>query len=164
MACDVSGSMGAFTRPVASAWILAAAAAHTVVSAMTASVLFGNHVGPLTRPGQVPARVTLFAAPDDYEELPGAIDALDGALGLARPGAARLLVVISDGQYRHRGRTGGQSRVDRLHHIGCGVLWLAPVGGGSWPLTGTTVERLSDPATTARGIGRAAVAALRAAR
>jgi hypothetical protein len=165
VACDVSGSMGAFTRPVASAaWILAAAAAHTAVPAMTASVLFGNHVCSLTRPAEVPARVTLFAAPDDYEELPGAIDALDGALGLARPGAARLLVVISDGQYRHRGRTGGQARVDRLRHTGCGVLWLAPSAGRAWPLTGTTVEHPSDPTTTARAIARAAVAALRAAR
>ncbi|HWN33554.1 MAG TPA: hypothetical protein VNP03_12445 [Pseudonocardia sp.] len=164
VACDVSGSMGAFTEPVASAaWILAAATAHTAVPAVTASVLFGQHVCPLTHPGQVPAQVTQFGAPDNYEELPGAIDALDGALGLARPGAARLLVVISDGQYRHRGRTGGQARVDRLRHTGCGVLWLAPAAGRSWPLTGATVEELSDPATAARAIGRAAVAALRAA-
>jgi hypothetical protein len=157
--------MGAFAHPVASAaWILAAAAAHTAVPAMTASVLFGNHVCSLTRPGEVPARVTLFGAPDNYEDLPGAIDALDGALGLTCPGAARLLVVISDGQYHHRGRTEGQARIDRLRHAGCGVLWLAPARGGSWPLAGTTVEKLSDPATTAHAIGRAAVASLRAAR
>ena len=130
---------------------------------MTASVLFGNHVCALTHPGQVPARVTLFTAPDAYEELPEAIDAVDGALGLARTGAARLLVVISDGAYAHRGRSHGQARIDRLRRAGCGVLWLAPARGGSWPLTGTTVETLTDPTTTACAIARAAVAALHAA-
>ena len=163
VACDVSGSMGAFTGPVASAaWILAAAAAHTTVAATTASVLFGSSVLALTRPGQVPTKVTDFPALDRYEDVPGAIDALDGVLGLSRPGAARLLVIISDGHYAHQGRTAGQARVDRLRAGGCGVLWLGPARAR--PLRGATVEQLSDPTTTARVIGRAAVAALHATR
>ena len=62
IACDISGSMGAFAGPVASAaWILARAAGH-LPSALTASVLFGKGVYALTRPGERPAKVTGFTA------------------------------------------------------------------------------------------------------
>ena len=62
IACDISGSMGAFTGPVASAaWILARAAGH-LPSARTATVLFGKGVHALTRPGETPAQVTDFDA------------------------------------------------------------------------------------------------------
>jgi hypothetical protein len=134
------------------------------VPATTASVIFGSSVLALTRPGEVPAKVTDFGAHDVYEDVPGAIDALDGALGLTTPGAARLLVIISDGCYHHRGWTNGQARVTRLRASGCGVLWLAPAAGGVYAMDGATVEQLRDPAATARAIGRAATAALRAAR
>ena len=85
IACDISGSMSAFTGPVASAaWILARAAAHHPRRA-TATVLYGERVHALTRPGQAPAQVTDFTAPDGTEKLCRAIDALDGALGLVPP-------------------------------------------------------------------------------
>ena len=102
IACDVSGSMHAFAGPVASAaWILAHAAAHTRVPATTAAVIFGA-LRPRHHPPRAttPAEVTEFLATDNYEHADKAIDALDGALGLARPGAARLLVIVSDGQFR----------------------------------------------------------------
>ena len=96
IACDISGSMGAFAGPVASAaWILARAAGH-LPSAITASVLFGKGVYALTRPGETPAKVTDFTATASSESACRAIDALDGALGLASPGTARLLVIVSD--------------------------------------------------------------------
>ena len=85
IACDISGSMQAFTGPVASAaWILARAAC-ALPAATTATVLYGEQVHPLTHPGHAPAQVTDFAAPDGTEQLCRAIDALDGALGLSRP-------------------------------------------------------------------------------
>jgi hypothetical protein len=88
--------MGAFTGPVASAaWILARAAGH-LPSATTASVLFGKGVYPLTRPGETPTKVTDFTATASSESACRAIDALDGALDLASPGTARLLVIVSD--------------------------------------------------------------------
>jgi hypothetical protein len=165
IACDVSGSMGRVTAPVASAaWILANATRHTTVPADTATVIFGRDVHPITRPGTVPTAVTEFAAPDGYEAVDDAIDALDGALGLSRPGAARLLVIVSDGDYRHsapRARARGQRLVNRLRTSGCAVLWLA-TSPGDTPLDGSTVHVLTDPTTTARDIGRAATAALRA--
>ena len=162
IACDVSGSMRAFAGPVASAaWILARAAHLTPVPATTATVIFGHTVRPVTHPGTTPGRVTEFDASDMWENIPTAIDALDHALGLSRPDAARLLVMVSDGQYRPDPRRDGQQRIDRLIASGCGVLWLAP-NGYIEPLTGVTVHRLTDHAATADAIARAATTALRA--
>lgn len=163
IACDVSGSMGAFAGPVAStAWIMANAAAQTPVPADTATVIFGAHVRPITRPGTTPKAVTEFAARDDWEAIDTAIDALDGALGLSHPGAARLLVIVSDGFVPDPLRRNAQRLVDRLRATGCAVLWLAP-HGYSTPLDGATVHVMTDPTTTVQAIGRAATAALRAA-
>ncbi|WP_262402564.1 hypothetical protein [Actinomadura sp. CNU-125] len=93
IACDVSGSMKAFADPVASAaWIIATAAGH-VPDAVSATVIFGARVRPVTRPGQRPAGVSTFEANDPREDFVEAVDALDAALDLTRPGAARLLVV-----------------------------------------------------------------------
>ncbi|MGH9061360.1 MAG: hypothetical protein ACRDZY_17870, partial [Acidimicrobiales bacterium] len=86
---------------------------------------------------------------------------LDGALGLSRPGAARLLVIISDGHFREDPRREGQQRLDRLRATGCGVLWLS-TDTTDTPLDGVTVHLLTDPAATAHTIGHAATTALRA--
>jgi hypothetical protein len=119
-------------------------------------------VHAITRPGAVPDRVTRFRAPDGYEVIDEAIAALDGALGLSTPGAARLLVVVSDGIFCPTPRAAAQARIDRLRAAGCGLLWLAPRGPVE-PMDGATVLPLTDPATTARAIACAATAALRAA-
>jgi hypothetical protein len=162
IACDVSGSMHRVAASVAStAWILAHAAHHTTVLADTATVIFGHHVRPITRPGTAPAEVTEFEANDNWEDIATAIDALDGALGLCRPGAARLLVIVSDGRYRATARRGGQQRIDRLRATGCGILWLT-TDTTDTPLDGATVQLIADPTTTAQTIGHAATAALRA--
>ncbi|GAA0609723.1 hypothetical protein GCM10010174_28830 [Kutzneria viridogrisea] len=164
IACDVSGTMKWARDHVASAaWILANAARHTTVPAQTATVIFGNRVRPLTLPGQAPAVVTEFASNDNWEDIPTAIDALDGALGLSTPGAARLLVIVSDGQFRDAPRADGQRKLNRLRAGGCAVLWLTTRDTDT-PLTGATVHRLTDPTTAAQAIGRAATTALRAAR
>jgi hypothetical protein len=55
-----------------------------------------------------------------------AIDALDHALDLSRPGAARLLVIVSDGHYTPGECRDGQQRITRLAAYGCGILWLTP--------------------------------------
>ncbi|CRK57630.1 hypothetical protein [Alloactinosynnema sp. L-07] len=163
VACDVSGTMGWARDHVASAaWIIADAARHTTVPTQTASVIFGNRVRPLTAPGTAPAVVTEFASHDNWEDIPTALDALDGALGLSQPGAARLLVIVSDGRFRDQPRRDGQRKLTRLRAAGCAVLWLTTRDTDT-PLDGATVHRLTDPATAARAIGHAATAALRAA-
>lgn len=160
IACDVSGSMNAFAGPVASAaWIIARAAGH-VPDAVSASVIFGAQVRPLTRPGRTPAQVPVFAANDPREDFTQAVDALDAALDLTRPGAARLLVVVSDGKFKDPHPTLGQQRIDRLTASGCAVLWLAP-DRHAIVLDGAHRVTLTDPARTADTIGAAAIHALR---
>lgn len=162
IACDVSGSMSHLRGPVAStAWILAHAGRHSTVPAETAAVIFGVHVRPITHPGKVPAEVTEFDADDDWESVAIAVDSLDGTLGLSRPGAARLLVIVSDGHFNGDERTAGQKRVDRLRASGCAVLWLT---SNPWdaPFNGVTVHQLANPTATATAIGRAATSALKA--
>ncbi|MER7859149.1 hypothetical protein ABTX61_08605 [Amycolatopsis japonica] len=167
IACDVTDSMKAYTAPVASAaWILAHAAHHADVPATTATVTFGaGLVTPITRPGAAPARITEFGTDCGGHVIDDAIEALDGALELSRPNAARLLVVISDGDFEDETRDPGQRLLDRLRASGCAVLWLLP-GGSKWnrPMDGVANHTLADPAATARAIGQAATAALRATR
>ncbi|PPK63374.1 VWA domain-containing protein [Actinokineospora auranticolor] len=163
VACDVSGSMGHLRKAVAStAWILAHGGRHATVNVTTATVIFGHTVRPITHPGTYPARITRFAANDACHAIATATDALDGALALSRPGAARLLVIVSDGHFGTDERRDGQKRIDRLRTSGCAVLWLT-TDERDQPFTGATVHQLTDPATTALAIGRAATAALRAA-
>ncbi|MEV7042860.1 hypothetical protein [Amycolatopsis sp. NPDC051061] len=164
--CDVTDSMRAFTGPVASAaWILAHAARHTAVPATTATVVFGaGIVTPITRPGATPAKVITFGTHIGGHVIDTAISALDGALDLSRPTAARLLVIISDGNFEYETRKPGQTMLDQLRASGCAVLWLAPDKPGTDPMHGATVHTLTDPATTARAIGQAATAALRTTR
>ena len=160
--CDVSGSMLTYTGPAASAgWILARAAA-AIPAAQTATVTYGQHVTPVTHPGHAPATVTEFTALDAYEKFTTAVDALDGALGLSRPGTARLLVVISDGHYKDTQYPAGQKQIARLTATGCGVLWIAPdtPSDPAKPMTGTQVITLTDPAATTDAIARAATRAL----
>ncbi|WP_433236021.1 VWA domain-containing protein [Actinomadura nitritigenes] len=160
IACDVSGSMNAFAAPVASAaWIIARAAGH-LPDAVSAAVIFGARVRALTRPGQTPAQVPVFAANDPCEDFTTAVDALDAALELTRPGAARLLVVVSDGKFKDPHPTLGQQRLDRLTAAGCAVLWLAPDRHAT-VLNGAHHVTLTDPARTADTIGAAATQALR---
>ncbi|WP_040698598.1 VWA domain-containing protein [Nocardia vinacea] len=164
IACDVSSSMGDYAAPVASAaWIIARAAELATMPATTATVTFGASVKPITYPGTAPAQVTEFTCPDYHHVIDIAVEALHGALDLAHPGATRLLVIISDGHYTGGNRRRAQQRLDTLRTTGCAVLWLAPADSDPNPLTGVNVHLITDPATTAAAIGRAATAAVRAA-
>ena len=127
-----------FAAPAASAaWILARAAAFN--DARTATVIYGAAVRPVTRPGHTPARVTEFTATDGTEKFCQAVDALDAALdaalGLSAPGAARLLVIIGDGEYTGDEPTGGQKCITRLAAADCAVLWITPGTNGPRPWT-----------------------------
>ena len=164
IACDISGTMSGFAAPVASAaWILARAAGH-IPSATTATVLYGSRVHALTWPGQTPARITDFRANDSTERFCRALDALDGELGLSRPGTARLLAIVSDTAYTDEEIEGGQRRITRLARTGCGILILRPKDGyrpgHEW--TDCQVIEIEDPAGTIDAIARAATRALTA--
>ncbi|MER7544766.1 hypothetical protein ABTW95_17340 [Spirillospora sp. NPDC127506] len=160
IACDVSGSMNTLAAPVASAaWIMARAAGH-IPDAASATVIFGANVRPIVHPGHTPGTVTEFAARDPREDFVKAVDALDSALDLTRPGAARLLVIVSDGRFKDDQPTDGQKRIDRLTAAGCGVLWLS-MSAKTRAMNGAHLVTLTDPAAAADAIGAAAARALR---
>ena len=160
IACDVSGSMSAFAGPVASAAWITSRAASLITGTRTATVTYGERVRPVTRPGRAPSGVTEFAATDGTEMFCQAIDALDYALDLSRPGAARLLVIVSDGQYTPGERRDGQQRITRLASHGCAILWLAPGTPWDQPMDHARTLTLDDPDATADAIARAATRAL----
>lgn len=160
IAVDVSGSMGEATGPIASAsWILSKAAASTDPESKTATVAFDRNLAAITHPGRVPDHVTEFAAVYGGHDLAGAIDALDGGLELTRPGAGRLLIVASDGEYFFREAPEAAARINRLIHHGCPVLWLA-FAPDPKPLPGTTLVQLNDPASAIDEIAKAATHAI----
>ncbi len=160
IACDVSGSMEDFTGPVASAAWICARAAGSLPDATTATVLFGADVLPLTWPGRSPATVTEFEATDCAHQIARAVDALDHTLDLSRPGAARLLAVISDGYFTEEEWEPGQERITRLVTAGCAVIWISPPGEEIRSMTGAVPVILTDPAATTGAIARAATRAL----
>jgi uncharacterized protein with von Willebrand factor type A (vWA) domain len=162
IACDVSGSMSGFTGPVAStAWILARATA-SLPAARTATVTYGAQVRPVTYPGAVPAQVSEFRAHDKYEDFTRAVNALDGALGLSRPGSTRILVIVSDGRYKGTQHADGQKLITRLAASGCLVIWIAPSDTAK-TMTGARVVTLADPAATSAAIAKAVAASARTA-
>jgi VWA domain containing CoxE-like protein len=162
VACDVSGSMSGFTGPVAStAWVLARATA-SLPAARTATVTYGRQVRPVTYPGAVPARVAEFSAAGNREDFTTAVSALDGALGLSRPGATRILVIVSDGRYKGTQHADGQKLITRLVASGCLVIWIAPSDTAN-TMTGARVVILADPAATSQAVARAVAASARTA-
>jgi len=131
---------------------------------ISATVLFGKGVYALTRPGERPAQVTDFTATASTESACRAIDALDGALGLASPGTARLLVIVSDAMFVAPGEPAGvQQRITRLHRAGCGVIILTPRGYAALcKYTDCQVTEAASPADAIDAIARAATRALTA--
>jgi len=91
-----------------------------------------------------------------------AVNALDGALGLARPGATRILVIVSDGRYKGTQHADGQKLITRLVASGCLVIWIAPSDTAN-TMTGARVVILADPAAVSAAVARAVAASARTA-
>jgi hypothetical protein len=150
---DVSGSMHAFAASLSSAaWILAHAAVRA--DATTATIAFGDRVTVLTGPGQRPGQVRDMRADSGYERFEDALALADRLLGLTTPGRARLLVVVSDGNFVDTDRA--QQAVDALRRTGCALLWLAPAGKPSHTYQGVTTIAVEVPENCVALIGRAA--------
>lgn len=165
IAVDVSGSMRAACGPVASAaWIVARAAALTDPDSRTATIAYDMHLTALTRPThRAPERVTTFDANGGSHNLGDAIDALDHALDLSRPGTGRLLVVVTDAKYTGGETANAVTRIKRLTAAGCAVLQLT-VTDKSRHLPGTTLLHLPRPAAAPAAIAKAATDAIRRTR
>jgi len=165
IAVDVSGSMSAACKPVASAaWIVARAAALTGPDSRTATIAYDRNLTALTRPThRAPAQVTMFEASGGSHNLGAAIDALDHGLDLSRPGTGRLLVIVTDAHYFTYETAQAVTRIQRLTAAGCAVLQLT-LTEESHHLPGTTLLHLPRPTSAPAAIAKAATDAIRRTR
>lgn len=162
IAIDISASMQQYLQPLAStAWIVAAATAHGGDGNHSATVTFGSHVTAVahTHPGQrVPPAVPEFELEGSTFGSPLAIDALTEELDLRTPGAARILILATDGELPKKDRRDVEERIADLTRSGCIVVTIAPSNGR--PLRGARHMPLSDPDRASITITRAMRAAL----
>ncbi|MGW2543751.1 hypothetical protein ACWC5I_23455 [Kitasatospora sp. NPDC001574] len=165
IAVDVSASMSAACKPVASAaWIVARAAAMTDPDSRTATIAYDMHLTALTRPThRAPERVTQFRAEGGNHNLGDAIDALDHGLDLSSPGAGRLLVIVTDARYFGDETVQAVTRIKRLTAAGCAVLQVT-LDTESRHLPGTTLLHLPRPSSAPAAIATAATDAIRRTR
>lgn len=120
---DISGSMRAAMEPMAiSAWVMSEATNR--VQGKSAMVYYGSGVFPTLKPGQRLREVNIYSAPDNTENFEDAFSAIDGSLNLLYGTGARLLVIVSDGQYKSRQIEATKKAIADCKRNGVGVLWL----------------------------------------
>ena len=163
---DISGSMGSAMEAMATtAWVMGEAGRR--IQAKTAMVYYGSGVFPTLRVGQRLDQVRVFSAPDQTEEFGEAWKALDGELGLTFGDGVRMLVIVSDGQYRDTQMEAARTALQECKRNGVAVLWITPKGcwgngaariieGAAW---GVHLQDL-DTAQIALLVGKAAAEAL----
>ena len=120
---DISGSMGMAMNPMATtAWVLANAGRR--VQARTAMVYYGSGAFPTLRIGEKLDEVRVWSAPDGTEKFDQAFRALDSHLTLLDSQGAKMLVVVSDGQYTTEESKKARTWVQECEKKGVAVLWL----------------------------------------
>jgi hypothetical protein len=126
---DISGSMGRAMNPMATtAWVLSEAVRR--IQGKVGMVYFGNDVFATLKPGQHLRDVQIYTAPDGTEKFGKAFSALDGEFNLTSGTGARLLVIVSDGQYGGYGESdNARNAIKRATANGVGVLWIQIAGG-----------------------------------
>jgi hypothetical protein len=158
---DVSGSMSEAMNPMATtAWVLAEAGRR--VQARTAMVYYGEGVFPTLRVGQRLDEVNVYSAPDGTEKFNEAFMALESHLNLLDSRGARLLVIVSDGQYTSEQSRKAKEWIAECDKRGVAVLWLTFDKNTSTPdryLAGTSGRAVSlagsTPEQSALLIGKA---------
>lgn len=130
MMVDISGSMGEAMQPMATAaWVMSEAIRR--IQGTAAMVYYGSSVKPALKPGEHLEQVALHTAEDGSEEFDGGFKALDGALNLLHGRGARLLVIVSDGQYTASQAPLCQKWLARCKQAGVAVLWIGYGNTGS---------------------------------
>lgn len=162
---DISGSMGFAMKPMATtAWVMSEASRR--VQANIGMVYYGNDVFPTLKPGRHLDQVMVYTAPDGTEKFDKAFKAVDGSMNLLHGSGARLLVVVSDGNYGQDEHRAAIKWVRRCLNSGVGVLWFDSDKSGRTTrpiLDGTSAQRVvlgGSPEKIATEIGRAAARAL----
>jgi hypothetical protein len=120
---DISGSMGSAMKPMATtAWVMSSAVNR--IQGNCAMVYYGNDVFPTLKIGQKLSEVNVYSASDGTEKFSKAFQALDGALNLLHGNGARLLVVVSDGEYSGDEVPKSKEIVAKCKEAGVAILWL----------------------------------------
>lgn len=128
---DVSGSQASAAQAAASgAWSLAKAT-ETIIDAQVAMVTFGDAVHAVIGPRDKVPRVPVLATPSGSHHLHEALAAIEGELNLMKGGAARLLVILTDGIHEQAQIAKRQYDLTRLVRAGVKVLWFVTDGRGN---------------------------------
>jgi hypothetical protein len=157
---DISGSMSSAMQPMAStAWIMSEATRR--VQGRCAMVYYGSDVFPTLKAGQRLTDVSVYSAPDGTEKFDKAFRALDGALNLLHGQGARLLVIVSDGQYTPDETEKAKRWIKSCNENGVAVLWLPFDNGHSARyicegLQAEIVAGIVSPTDSALAIGKSA--------
>lgn len=167
--CDVSGSMGRVQASIGTAVYVISEAAYRLDKASAAAVYFGEKVYPGLAKGERLRQVNTWLAHDGHENFDHGFRALDGELTLLNGEGARLLVVVSDGQYgamvpgtAKTQRSAAQEWLNSCVKNRVGVVWIQLRGqhtgfGGPGVEVVTVDGDILDATDT---IGQAAIRAL----
>jgi hypothetical protein len=160
---DISGSMGSAMNPMATtAWVMSEAVNR--IQGNCAMVYYGNDVFPTLSAGQRLSKVNVYSASDGTEKFQKAFQALDGSLNLLHGTGARLLVIVSDGEYTPEENKRAREVMEKCKASGVAVLWLPFDDGKSAKDIGgdyaEIVLNINQPAETAEVIGRSAQAVM----
>ena len=156
---DISGSMGSAMKPMATtAWVMSSAVNR--IQGNCAMVYYGNDVFPTLKVGQKLSEVNVYSASDGTEKFSKAFQALDGALNLLHGNGARLLVVVSDGEYSGEEVPKSRDIVAKCKEAGVAILWLPfDSGRGARDIGGDYAEivlGINQPEEASEIIGRSA--------
>ena len=161
---DISGSMGSAMKPMATtAWVMSEAVRR--VQGRCAMVYYGSDVFATLKAGQHLPEVAVYSASDGTEKFDKAFRALDGSLNLLNGSGAKLLVVVSDGQYTPEERRNARRWLSQCEKSGVAVLWL-PFDNGYYAKelaqlgNAVVMSGVLDPAGAASEIGKAAAGVL----
>jgi len=127
VATDTSGSMSWAAHAVAELVYIWTNAGQRV-GARTAGLTFGDHVICTARPGKPLPTVPLKPANEGSENADRGLAALDGVLNLSSAdGAAKLLVIVSDGHFVISGEEARViKRLKDFKRAGTKVIWITP--------------------------------------
>lgn len=159
---DKSGSMSQAMEPMGvTGWIMSSAVNR--IDGNFAMVTYGHDVRPVVKPKERQREVVVYEAPDGSEAFGQAFQALDGALNLLDGQGARLLVIVSDGNYKGVEQETNVARwLKRCDQEGVAVLWLGygqPYGATAH-VQGTNAQLIipeRTPTGVAEQIGKAAI-------
>lgn len=129
---DVSGSQSdAASAAVSGAWALAKAA-NDIPGAKVAMVTFGNDVHCIIKPQTRIGKVPVISANAGTYYFIDSLRAIEGELDLTSPGAARLVVILTDGQFAEHDLRYRDTALRRLTEHGVKILWMVTDYGTSY--------------------------------